>query len=153
MTNSNMNCPHCGINIDEHEANRCLNIWVAEVVVGWIKTNQRRTDHQNWLEYPQIWYLKPNGDIENITNIPEYSTDIAAAWEVVMQFKNQQYPVELIGEDAHFWSRWDFNIWNPLDDPDFTDEMAHGWDESMAIKERAASAPLAICRAAVKAIV
>lgn len=29
-----MNCPTCGLNIDEHPANRCLDAWVAEEVMG-----------------------------------------------------------------------------------------------------------------------
>ncbi|KKK65183.1 hypothetical protein LCGC14_2976710, partial [marine sediment metagenome] len=30
-----MKCPHCQIEVDEHEANRCLDAWVAEVVMDW----------------------------------------------------------------------------------------------------------------------
>lgn len=29
-----MNCPTCGLDIDEHPANRCLDAWVAEEVMG-----------------------------------------------------------------------------------------------------------------------
>lgn len=29
-----MNCPTCGLDIDEHPADRCLDAWVAEAVFG-----------------------------------------------------------------------------------------------------------------------
>ena len=117
-----MKCPHCNVHIDEHPALPCLDKWVAETM-GWPTFSHRY-----------------------------YSCYISAAWEVVMHFKDRQYPIELTGEDAHAWSRWDCKIWHPLDDPDFTDEIAAGWDESMNLNERLASAPLAICRAAIKAM-
>ena len=28
-------CPTCGVEIDEHSAGRCLDAWVASVVMGW----------------------------------------------------------------------------------------------------------------------
>ena len=137
-----MNCPHCSVHIDEHEASRCLDAWVAEVVMG----------HSDIRKREESWeYCLYTGDCHEPYGVNcFFSTSIAAAWVVVMYFKDKQYPVELTGEDAHGWSRWDFRIWHPLDDPDFKDEIARGWDESMDLNKRIASASLAICRAAIK---
>ena len=97
-------------------------------------------------------YSRWKGIYVTAGKVPHYSTQIADAWLVVMHFKDKQYGVALEGEDGRDWSRWDFRIWNPFDDPDVADEMAHGWDESRDLNERVASAPLAICLAALKAV-
>ena len=55
-----MNCPNCKTEIDEHEASRCLDAWVAKAVMG-----------EAVLKFDE--YLSPYS---------RYSTDIAAAWEV-----------------------------------------------------------------------
>jgi hypothetical protein len=31
----NPTCPRCGTDVDQHEANRCLDAWVATVILGW----------------------------------------------------------------------------------------------------------------------
>lgn len=143
-----MNCPHCGTHIDEHEATPCFNAWVAEDVMGWLKTDQRRIDHQNWLEYPQEWYLKPNGDIENVTNIPEYSTDIAAAWEVVEKLRSRQMPIVLHGDEWHSGGDWQVTIYNLREHMGVLGRGAH---KVTVLGRGDPSAPLAICRAAIKA--
>jgi hypothetical protein len=139
-----MNCPHCGVDIDEHEASRCLDAWVAEAVIKDI-VSIHMPDGISGPKYPMIYR---GGDEYKP---PDYSTSIAAAWEVVEYFHNKQYPAELMGDQGHNWDRWDFRIWSPVDEPDITEELAAGWDYSMDLNNRLASAPLAICRAAIKA--
>jgi hypothetical protein len=60
---------------------RELDALVAEAL-GWKRTDERPPDYHNWTNYPDVWYRTPNGTIENVTNIPPYSTDIAAAWQM-----------------------------------------------------------------------
>ena len=110
---SEISCPHCGVNVSEHEAGRCLDAWVAEAV-GWSDTTTNRHEPQ----------------------VPHYSTDIAAAWEVVGRVAEKYYV------DIGVYKRGaQVQINNYGDD---------GW-EDWAGSIRADTAPLAICCAALKA--
>ena len=146
-----MKCPNCKTEIDEHEANRCLDGWVAEAVMGWKRSNHGPADLENWRSYPDEWYENPGSlTIENVTNIPAYSTYIAAAWEVVLDFTGRQYHVRVDGEDAFAYSVWSCAIYAPLRD-EGDGPIGEGLDTSKNLNARMAAAPLAICRAALKA--
>lgn len=67
------------IPIDEAPAGPAMDAAVAEAL-GWKRTLMHPVDYHNWTNYPNVWYITPDGIIENVTNIPPYSTDIAAAW-------------------------------------------------------------------------
>lgn len=102
-----LNCPHCNTHIDEHPASRCLDAWVEQAVID----RQLRIKTEEW------------------GLVPRYSTDIAAAWEVVEKFRD-----------------YDWKLYS------------HGEGETMVIYKDgthyegdASTAPLAICRAAIKA--
>ena len=62
---SELQCPHCSIEIDEHPATSCLNDWVAVAVMGWDVAMQ-------------IVQME-NGKYD-------MCRDIAAAWEVLGKF-------------------------------------------------------------------
>ena len=113
-----MHCPHCKTEIDEHEAGRCLDAWVADGVMD--LTVHPSAFGSDWVTVRGV--------------VPDYSTDIAAAWEVV---------------GRRVWTfvdlDWDEEGWRSF----FHFETdSGGIDEVFAI---APTAPLAICRAALKA--
>lgn len=63
-----MKCPHCETHIDEHKANRCLDAWIAEKVMGLQVAKSLVWQDGDWLI------------------IPRYSTSRADAWLVVDKF-------------------------------------------------------------------
>jgi hypothetical protein len=71
-------------------------------------------------------------------DVPRYSTDIAAAWEVVDAITCVQFAVEWCC-DGHGWDAR-FAIWNSVKEDV---EVCKGWGDS---------APHAICLAALKAV-
>jgi hypothetical protein len=124
---------------DELEAGGQLNALVAEKVMGWTGINHDALNRGGWpppYRPPSMvgWQL-----------VPEYSTDISAAWEVVekVSSRNQDTIVVITrnsldgkrmgGEDAYFCTIEDVS------------DGIEEWETS------ADSAPLAICRAALKA--
>ena len=119
-----MECPHCDTPIDEHEASRCLDAWVDFVVFG---------------AEPRIM---SNGQI---VGRKFFSTDIAAAWEMVEQlcsWKRDDNMLTLKGQGPT---------------PEHPDEQEGWYDAEIAGAAgkweslNADTAPLAICRAALKA--
>ena len=66
-----MNCPHCGVHIDEHPASRCLDAWVAVDVMELAGVGLDSVGDFQYLHSPDRPHF-----------VSEYSTDIAAAWEV-----------------------------------------------------------------------
>ena len=80
-------CPHCDTSVDEHEAGRKTDVCVAVVVMGIVVpdwgpdtpcpingSEMRWTEERAWCYDHSEWHYGP---------AQEYSTDIAAAWEVV----------------------------------------------------------------------
>ena len=94
-----MNCPHCGTEISEHPANRCLDAWVAESVmdaeIEWIEGGEPYgwdEDGKAVLFREGYWINKADNTMYlHITDgftgmIPYHSKYIAAAWEVLEKF-------------------------------------------------------------------
>ena len=152
-----MKCPHCKTEIDEHDANRCLDAWVAEGVMGWkpyfiisynilYPPSRQASADEHPIIYPPFKPDKPyEFDSEHFYDssqrpphtqpiVPVYSTSIAAAWEVVEKFP-KIYEVDVMNDGDGDW-RCYINDWKEKED----------W----AIAD---TAPLAICRAALKATV
>ncbi len=117
-----MNCPHCETEIDEHEANRCLDAWVAEAVMGW----ERSRHLGNWI-------FEGMDDARYVMqqHLPLFSTSIAAAWEVVGRMPG------MVRIEGPYNDGWEVGS---------VDDM-YEWEFLSR-----ASAPLAICRAALKAV-
>ena len=100
-------------------AGRELDAMIAEKVMG---------VEVNWREIRRT--EAAGGNYRELVGTPRYSTDIAAAWEVVTRFANERYYVRLeLDADGVWWAQ----IGSAEDAP-------------------AKSPPLAICLAALKAM-
>ena len=102
--------------IDEMPAGRELDALVAEKVMGW--------DH-----YPSKHEI-----------VPAYSTDIAAAWEVVEKMRSDDWWAQIAQDNTDIW---DAKLWRG--EPD-------RWFPTMETYGNAPTAPLAICRATLKTV-
>lgn len=69
-----MNCPHCNVHIDKHEASRCFDAWVAVDVMG----------HTNIRKQEDSWeYCLYTGDCHESYGVHcFFSTSISSAWVV-----------------------------------------------------------------------
>ena len=121
-----LTCPHCETEISEHEAGRCLDAWVAEVAMGELALRAPSPIYVGRFDWVMKgdWYVASEQD--GPYRVPHYSTDIAAAWEVV-------------GRMGSMWM--DATVPNMGIDVEF----------KKGKKGTASTAPLAICRAALKA--
>lgn len=134
-------CPHCGVAIGEHEANACLNAWVATSLFGWVDT---WVAHERSGGVPKVYANLPERQRDYVAiECPPYSTSISAAWEVVEEMRRKAPP------DAWFcvWNAWETNRW-------VAGYMEYDMDGDVMWTDESAdalAAPLAICRAAVLA--
>ncbi len=125
-----MKCPHCQTEVDEHEANRCLDAWVAEAVMGWqIRNNPDIPSIVEYWDGTLLTGLK----YEYWREPPYFSDDIAAAWEVVEKLNDAGYTVD-IRNDRVAWSV----VFMLDEDKKYTAD----WKASLFLQ---------ICRAALKA--
>ena len=138
---SKLNCPHCNTHIDEHPASRCLDAWVAEAVMGLVQCQAKFHD-----ENPQCYATKDAPEYGSI--LKEYSTDIAAAWEVVEKLRIRQSPIELHGDEWHDGGDWQATFYNIRKQ---MGALGRGVHKVTGPNRGQPSAPLAICRAAIKA--
>ena len=137
-----MNCPVCNTDIDNHPANRCLDAWVAEKVMGWDLDKVAREEFISYRRHntgigmtgQEEYNEKQSRDRMLMLTIPYYSTDITAAWKVIDRLDE-------------LYSAW-FEIRGPrvwlarCNLPGYEQFSATGL----------ANASLAICRAALKAM-
>jgi len=113
------------------EAGREMDALVAELM-GW---------ESQYIEYggsagEYVWVL-PDGKWQHEPDVPEYSTDIAAAWLVVEKFL-PHFRIECFEDSVNTDEKgWHCDIWTV---------------RGHACAEGCDTAPLAICRAALKAI-
>lgn len=107
----------------ELEVGRELDMRIAEMVMNW-HAPTRRCPH---------WYPKSDDLAMNILGpeVPNYSTDIAAAWEVV----------EKLHEDFAFTCEYVGHLY-----------VVQLWSNTKKVIASADTVPLAICRAALKAV-
>ena len=136
------------MNIDEMPAGRELDALVAKKVMGWRITAWN--DGEPWGNREVFPPFEPiNGipaDCDCISHSeagepPHYSTDIAAAWEVVEKMEACPYP-----HGAEIGSAY-------VDGLDgYIVAFGRGGPEPIDVAEFAVTAPLAICRAALKAV-
>ena len=121
------------MNTDEMPAGSEMDALVAEKVMGSVPCDKWRT----LTAYPPQW-IKGKAECEHaicypLEGPPNYSTSIAAAWKVVEKIREDYEPrIELWDEG------WEVTILT-------------GTDRGSA-SGRALTAPLAICRAALKAV-
>ena len=111
----------------EYEAGRELDALIAEKVMGWNRRGPGRhvSDYNNW------WILPDGKSLNPLRFCP--STDISAAWEVVLSLRNRWGTFTLVaGLQWHCYDNEDGNYVERMGSAD--------------------TAPLAICRAALKAV-
>jgi len=97
---------------------RELDAAVAEHVMGWTR---ERTEKNNWYE-PESRLWKP---VDSTTNLPRYSSNIVAAWEVVERLHELGYNLAIYcqrkgaqdeGVEVHV-GKGDYNdnvVWPPV---------------------------------------
>lgn len=120
-----MNCPRCETLIDDHEAIRCLDAWVAEEVMD------RKLAIKNG-----NWWMEDAEINAAFCKLPKYSTSIEAAWEVLMKLHQQDW-----GYSVSFRSvMLCHESW-----------IASSVAQSRPVIEEKGDIELAICRAAIKA--
>jgi len=107
-------CPTCGTELLEHPANRCLDAWVAVAVMKWIPWVEQRGKYQYvvWQKPNKSapWYGSQNPEAQRERYSPlikfdphkhieaglhKFSTDIAAAWEVVNEVTSKGFYFDL----------------------------------------------------------
>ncbi|KKN10885.1 hypothetical protein LCGC14_1031990 [marine sediment metagenome] len=137
-----MKCPHCETEIDEHEANRCLDTWVAEAVMEWRIVGGIMEDGRGrGVELSDGNPAFPS----------RYSTDIAAAWEVVGRIL-ETWLIEINTIDESLGPGMIPQItWSVTIAEEYNSGGSPIWRGDFADFVEADTAPLAICRAALKA--
>ena len=88
-----MNCPHCNDHIDTHPASRCLDAWVAEAVLEFKPGGEAPLAND-------VWYYPPYE--HGCIGLLEYSTSIAAAFEMVEKLKENDFWFSLVYKSAIF---------------------------------------------------
>lgn len=110
-----MNCPTCGLSVDEHPANRCLDAWVAEVVferqVKYVPPEElppaAKVDGVPILRKHGVWLLddcdpEQDGVTVSLWDVPashvsHCSAEIAAAWVIVSRMSgNSEFTYALL---------------------------------------------------------
>lgn len=132
------------------KAGRELDALVAEKVMGWkppddIETlrffdERYRNSAFNPVSQNEFWLGFNEDGSRCLMRLPYYSTDIAAAWEILEHFRLQDKGL-LIEADKRGYTVTNAN-----------DFMLRGWDAGQVFEINAATAPLAICLAALKAV-
>ena len=143
-------------NVDKMEAGRELDALVAEKVMGW-KWPDDRCPICGW-KYevsvdkgcvPDNCSLRPAPEIRECDKYGAYSTDIAAAWKVVEKLVNSGWCVGLLFDDNGHWALATDGTQNvPLGDGPEDIATTFFIEKELWCD----TAPLAICRAALKAV-
>jgi hypothetical protein len=120
------------IDVDKLEAGPELDALIAQKVMGWILPPHSSIVGQMWVE-PPMGRVHPEGP-------PPYSTDIAAAWQVVEKFNSWelQHNKWLISSSGRNPNQYSATL---------TRYKPEGFGAAVST-----SMPLAICRAALKAV-
>jgi hypothetical protein len=136
------------------EAGREMDALVAEKVMGWTFCDYSMPGTPWEFTDPPEERISIGVGLEPGTRrrnrIPNYSTSISAAWEVVEKFRQRQWKIQVIGHEWYDGGLWECVLLDALNSERgrALDRQVHdgksGWPEP--------SAPLAICRAALKAV-
>jgi hypothetical protein len=112
------------MDIDMMPAGREMDALIAKNIFEWTIVKTKRN---NWFELQSgLW--KPD---DGATDFPHYSTDIAAAWQVIEKMRGEESGMRVYRIES--MSYWQFGF------------RGAPWAE-------ADTAPLAICRAALKTV-
>ena len=134
----NLNCPHCDVEIDEHEASGCLNAWVAEAVMGGVETmNFQEKAKCYWkFETSEGKGMLVDSKVFRGTALWSPSTRIKDAWEVLMKLYEQDWTFSITFRSVMLCHE----SW-------IADSVA----QSRPVIEEKGDIELAVCRAAIKA--
>ena len=142
------------------EPGRELDALVLELVFGFPRKKLFPPEYwEEGIDEPFAhYYYIPSGKPKrthmiDARMVPSFSMDIAAAWQVLEKIHKLGWCIDLSDmrhaeEDAGWW--FELNRWEPLDEPnlpDVSETSAHYWQ----LDAGAATAPLAICYAALQA--
>ena len=155
------------MNYDTMKAGREMDALVAKLM-DWMYFHKIHYCEDSWYEWCEYCHggnensgkpLNRSGDDEKVAGEcdtpPPYSTSISAAWEVVEKIHSLGWCLDLSDmrhspEDPGWW--WELNRYDPLDDPAFPELEGHPvCTHYYKLDGGAPTAPLAICRAALKA--
>ena len=125
------------MNIDEMPAGREMDALVAEKVMGWSEIH-----HRNGRLFgmpPEATVIRGDDVILHLLPILSYSTDIGAAWEIMIIIRmtaslSLEHPLTAAG------------LWQAK----FENRGEGTWHDEVTVCAMASTAPLAICRAALK---
>lgn len=115
------------------EAGRELDVLIATKVLGYAQPKYVYIGEPDYSEIDAWWYEDKDGAWEEL---PKYSVDMGAAWEVVERFKWPKFYVGLQRTDTGNWR---------------CDIETHGGD-GPTYSDYHKTAPMAICLAAIKVI-
>ncbi len=90
-----MNCPRCDKEISDHEANRCLDAWIAERVLGFEIFDDMKNGVCLTVDrffFKPIPYYPPHGWLP----VYKYSILIEETWEIVAKLTDKTQRFELI---------------------------------------------------------
>jgi len=124
--------------IDQLEAGFELNATIAVKVFGWKKVEV--TGHN----FSGFGYFRESR-IYDIYELPNYSTDISAAWEVVEKMKEHKgewFALEYYPAEDSWEAGWKYDDYDT--GPSWSIFRNHATAKTL---------PLAICRAALKAVI
>ena len=144
-----MNCPECDKAVEEHDAGHCMDTWVAEAVMGWRRMTYAEAfpgweSHVNDNRLTMHWH-DPNGQFEGTSGIGE----------MVLAEDDEDYecPQQAWSPSTQIADAWMVFESVPASDR----SISEGWNCYFLAREQvhacAATAPLAICRAALIASV
>lgn len=131
-----MNCPHCKVEIDKHEAERCLDAWVAYEILGQSVEllGAGVSSPSDWIVVGEVAYGIPGGVGPLYVN--KYSTNIQAAWMLVEIMHQQDWEYSI----RHDYVMLCHKSW-------ITNSVA----QSRPVIEAKGDVPRSICRAAIMA--
>lgn len=130
------------MNVDDLVAGPELDALVAEKVMGWTRHYPIQEEDGGASDFDSDWFEDPKG---NPSDVPNYSEDIAAAWAVVEKMR----PLNVDLTNHARAERWCCVFFDRDGGSDgFIPELKGRFQEYTV----AAAAPLAICRAALKAV-
>ena len=125
---------------------REIDVQVAEKVMGWTKyvSADHTQSHVKVLREMGIIYGWRIGKKDIGLDVPHFSTDIAAAWQVVEKMSKRGFWCQIRNEfEAHGGP----DCW-----AGFTPHSTTGWNGAPDHWTQADTAPMAICLAALKAV-
>jgi hypothetical protein len=140
------------MNLADITAGRELDGLIAEKLMGWFRVEDHRI---NGISFgPALWH-SDLGDPMNPSpggfGVPFYSTDISAAWEVVEKLRQENFFLRITPTEEGYrvTARSDEGL------PLAIDKKTGDYDWNSKYSEAyadAPTAPLAICRAALRAV-